>query len=684
MMTPNATQLNASRAAVVSAGASPRAIRRHAVRRLLLVVLPAGFLAFGAAATALQLPGSNIIPASRLVRWAPGVTVGVEGGIPGSRATCQSSSCVAVLNAGDDLRNGVTNAAPLLQAAINSAPANSVVVIPAGTWRIDSTVSIGPNRDSITLRGAGASTVLDCRAANTCLFVGSGSDYAWSWPPSGNAVTSYATDAGGGTQLTMSDTSAFSVNQLVQFSVANDPALPVISVGGYDRLRRQMTRVLAKTTQSITVFPAIYGVERFVGRAARVNVAQFQTDFVGIEDMVLDGANGAVTFGIWFEQTYGSWIKNVTVIRSSNYSVFFNDSLQCEMRHSRLDVLNHGGTNGAGLLMNTVSGCLIEDNIIRESFPNIEVNHGSSGNVIAYNFLNNGNGQIGIDTNHGPHNSFNLYEGNVAHNLMSDGYFGGNSEDTLFRNFLHGNGIAGGTLTYCLSLKRFTRNFSLVGNVLGSNSHSARCDAYGQPNIGNGGWNGTAQQSVGDYWADWRPDTGTTIRGTLTSRSDNFHGTVTLSSGSVTPGQAPALRSPDGNTFFTWVTVVAVSGNLITVDTSPWQVNLPALSTPLRLEPGAGGFQELDLDVEATTLKKANNFVPTGIPPSESLGGATLPASLYLTGKPAWFGQLAWPPFDPTAPNLSYEAIPAGYRYIRGVDPGGSLPAAPVGLRIIR
>ena len=31
---------------------------------------------------------------------------------------------------------------------------------------------------------------------------------------------------------------------------------------------------------------------------------------------------------------------------------------------------------------------------------------------------------------------------------MSDGYYGSNSDDTLFRNLLHGNGIAAGdTLT---------------------------------------------------------------------------------------------------------------------------------------------------------------------------------------------------------------------------------------------
>jgi hypothetical protein len=97
---------------------------------------------------------------------------------------------------------------------------------------------------------------------------------------------------------------------------------------------------------------------------------------------------------------------------------------------------------------------------------------------------------------------------------------------------------------------------------------------------------------------------------------------------------------------------------------------------------GAAGFQELDLDVDATTLKKGNTFVPTGIPASEALT-TTLPQSLYLATKPAWFGTLVWPPFDPTAPNVSYDAIPAGYRYVHGVDPpAASGPQAPTGLKI--
>jgi hypothetical protein len=109
------------------------------------------------------------------------------------------------------------------------------------------------------------------------------------------------------------------------------------------------------------------------------------------------------------------------------------------------------------------------------------------------------------------------------------------------------------------------------------------------------------------------------------------------------------------------------------------------VNSSLRIEAGAGGFQELDLDVEATTLKKANNYLPTGVPAAEAVGGS-LPASLYQSAKPAWFGNLAWPPFDPASPKLSYEAIPAGYRYVNGKEAPGitvaTRPKTPVGLKV--
>ena len=101
--------------------------------------------------------------------------------------------------------------------------------------------------------------------------------------------------------------------------------------------------------------------------------------------------------------------------------------------------------------------------------------------------------------------------------------------------------------------------------------------------------------------------------------------------------------------------------------------------------PGPGGFQELDLGVQATLLRKGNyNYFDKAIPPAESLGGETLPASLYLAAKPAWFGNLAWPAVNPLAPgtplsaNEIYAKIPAGYRYLNGTNPPGASSSPPI------
>jgi hypothetical protein len=92
---------------------------------------------------------------------------------------------------------------------------------------------------------------------------------------------------------------------------------------------------------------------------------------------------------------------------------------------------------------------------------------------------------------------------------------------------------------------------------------------------------------------------------------------------------------------------------------------------------GPNGFQEFDLDVAATTIRKGNwNAKDGGVPTTETLGTDTLPSSLYRTTRPAWFGNLTWPAFSPSNPNQSFEAIPAGYRYLH---PGSEAPGVGTG-----
>jgi hypothetical protein len=87
------------------------------------------------------------------------------------------------------------------------------------------------------------------------------------------------------------------------------------------------------------------------------------------------------------------------------------------------------------------------------------------------------------------------------------------------------------------------------------------------------------------------------------------------------------------------------------------------LASPRGKGPGPNGFQELDLDVKATTLLKGNyNYKDNGVPASESLDGAALPKSLYLKEKPAWFGDLNWPPFGPDT-DFEKNTIPAQALY---------------------
>ena len=203
----------------------------------------------------------------------------------------------------------------------------------------------------------------------------------------------------------------------------------------------------------------------------------------------------------------------------------------------------------------------------------------TSGSVVAYNLCYDGavfvgqNGMLGcsIDTNHSPHCSFNLYEGNVAPRFQCDGYHGSASHDTAFRNWFHGTSETGKSMDFwiCVNLNRWTRDYSIVGNILGTKGYAWEYEvepqgfsyqkhyiySLGYPNMGNGWANGkTAQLSKGKPWENW-----------VKVRAGGKH-------------------------------------------------------------PGPNGYQELDLDVAASTIVKGNyNYKDNGVHPSESLGGPRCP-----------------------------------------------------------
>ena len=568
----------------------------------LVVLVSAAMLVVAASLSAAdpqKLPGSDIIPPDRLASWIPGVTVGVPGGIPTDRNH--------LLDVTKDPYNadntGAADTQPAIMKAIADAKEKEVVYLPAGTYRVDSGIRL-VSKSNITIRGAGESTVIEAHLATGWVISveGSGSSGFWNAQAKGIAITDGM--ARGSATLTVEDTSPFNVGQIIEITELNDPKLPVLSTsGGWERVRKQKTSVVSKTATTLTIFPPLYWTLKSELSPA-ITYATGQVNGVGIEDLRINAKNSKAAFVINFGLCYGSWIKNVHSQFAANYHFSLTDSLFCEVRQCNLDELNHVGSNGAGLLMAACSGGLIEDNIVFRCFPHLEINHGCSGNVFAYNFCENnftfGIMGCSINCNHGPHNSYDLYEGNVASVFQNDGYHGSASEITAFRNWFHATCDTSEPKTdqfgRCVSLNRFSRNCSIVGNVLGRKGytyiydHGESATGYqhryiynlGLPNVGNG----------------------------------------------VFEGFAP-----------------------------PWKDPLNSKQTT------SNSFQELDRDVRATTILKGNfNYKDNAVPESESLKGAKLPNSLYLKNKPAWFGNLNWPPFGPDT-DFEKNKIPAQVRY---------------------
>ena len=128
---------------------------------------------------------AQIIPANRLANWTPSVAAGVPGGIPNNRTNLIDVT-KAPYNAD---KTGATDTTAAIQAAINAAVSNQVVYLPAGTYRVNGTIAINQTKSGITVRGAGPGTVIMSYSTYITFNIGSGADYQWAYPSSGNQVT---------------------------------------------------------------------------------------------------------------------------------------------------------------------------------------------------------------------------------------------------------------------------------------------------------------------------------------------------------------------------------------------------------------------------------------------------------------------------------------------------------------
>jgi hypothetical protein len=504
------------------------------------------------------------------------------------------------------------------------------------------------------------------------------------------------------TSLTVADTSGIHAGDLIQTMLRDEQdatriaagARPVIGlsstgsdggggIGG--SIHRQMNRIasISGTTVNLEVplawdYPAAL-VPRFV-------YEQQTTDETGIENLWLQGDYYDINCLV-FEMANRCWAYNCRIVDSANYNFRMTNCFRCEVFRCDDGGRGHGGPSGAGLLGEQSSNNLIHNNSFVDIFPGMELQISWTCNAIAYNFCYGDqtravNSPAGneyefayISTSHGPHNSHNLYEGNVSPTLKCDGYFGSSGEDLLAMNrfigYIDANGVNRSGNAY-ITMDRFTWYYSTVGNIMGTPNVMNGAFSKGNPNIGNGNSIGATHPfSLGQWWIHF--PNGHPVQATITNSAT---GAATLTDGSTIAAFDPAVFAGTPNIGMRWAAdsggrgsfTVTGTGASITISGGAGDA-LPANGTLVSFYFATYGYQEIDGGVDETHTTIGDLLVSGSGYSVTSLGGYTIPASYVYSGKPAWYdASLPFPFVDTAAPDFAEGLQPAWYRYLHGYD----------------
>lgn len=500
----------------------------------------------------------------------------------------------------------------------------------------------------------------------------------------------------GDSEIELSDASSYAADDIV--FIQSLTTSEMYSVGGTKYLRPIVNRVVSKAGNTITLavpiqFSLPSSLSPIITRDGN------HSEYVGMEDfMVVASGNEETVLGgpiMKMTRTFGSWWYNVHVAMTTQFQSSITESVRCEVAYCRSmwRVPSPDGAGGAAIEIGAVNACLFRHNIFGQSLPATEVNAGVVGTAFLYNLGVKQN----LNTNHNPHNSYNLYEGNIASFAQSDGYYGGASHETFFRNYFHGSQDEGGNPvgTGWIVWNRFYRYGNAVGNVLGTSGSSDGLMSMGYPYMGGGASSGTSNSVLGLLATHVDGDGNSRMIGTVTTRTSGTDCVITLTSGNKSAFENPLmLNGETGPHSVTWgapsiffgtrlhynMTFDGSGSGATTIHlTGGGGDDIPTVGTDVSIYTGPLGYSEQDNAVEETAFLKGNYLSDAagGGSIDIPLGSDTLPSSLAYTSTPFdWPMSLTYPPVNPSSPpGYNREIIPAGYFYVNGSWPyGGTSP----------
>lgn len=564
---------------------------------------------YGAGACAF---GSTTAPGMCGIDWT---AAGIPGGIPSGSWT-QTGTTIAATGA---------DQTSTIQAALNACGANHYVLLGSGTFTINGNLTVPGN---CALRGSGANaTILNAHGTGgTVVALG-----ATGFNPSvANAVAISSGATAGSTSLVVASATNVSVGGYLLITELNNPAF--VSIGGSEgpctwcdggywngtRARGQIVEVTSKSGTTIGITPALYTDYSLTPLALPFTAS---AKYAGVENLQVFANNTGygqnfAMYGCaycWISGVEGNYTDGDQVQVSFSYRGQISDSY-----FSNAFIHGPGGHDSDITLYNKSTGILVQNNILERLHVSIMLEWGAAGNVIAYNYTfgNYADGSTtfgppGMNT-HGAHPQFNLWEGNITQNFDLDSIWGSHGDNTAFRNWSKGTtklcstggggriSVTCGTNWAVQYVGAFHEEFlgsryNLIGNVFGSqdlaslNAYNLAGNRLSQVNQVTALCGPSPCGNRSYDFSAYAYDLG------FGEAADGGSGGATNGAGCDSAYSYPCHSLMPYNTLFRHGNYTSASA------TTTWSGSLTQ----------------------------------------------TLPASLYLSGKPAWFGSVKWPAIGP-------------------------------------
>jgi hypothetical protein len=599
-------------------------------------------------------PWSGIVAPSRAIDWSNAGTA-----IPINWPACTSAQAGTAVPIPSTASASTINSA--LSACSSAAPNGSYLSLGAGTFNLSGSINFSSN--NVILRGQGAnqtflvfgavgSTNINANGSNA--WIGGGEQNVCDWTAGyAPGSTSITLANCGSTTPAMGNISNLHVGSLLMldqtdeasdtgqiWNCATQGSCANTIQSGFDRtngpsvngvsLRSQEQGAIVQSISgsgpwTITISPGVYMPNWRSGQAPQAFYANRYLNQIGVENLSVDGSNSSSgSHNIGFQNCTNCWVKGVRslVAGRSHISIFW--ASHCVVRDSYFyESQSHYAVSYGVELENTFDS-LVENNIgqqITDSLPN--TGGPAEGNVFAYNF--------GLDDvfvtagwmqatfyQHAAGDAFGLWEGNIGTGYNSDDVHGTHHFETLFRNYLPGTqaaGCGGAGLNTCTAqttpvhLYAGSRYMNVIGNVLGKAGYHNQYTYLGSSS-GSGNPATTDIYVLGATGNSGNVDTG--ITGFCLQPACTSHG-------SYDPQVSASL--------FRWGNYDLMNG-----------------ANPLNTN-------------DTTGVRFVVSEVPSGISPYANAvpSTQTLPVSLYLSGKPSWFGSIPFPPIgsDVTGGNIT-------------------------------